>query len=352
MNTLTRRDFLSVAGSAAALGVLPRRGKLKLGFDNFSIRAFGWKAPKLIEYAASVKADVLLLSDLDVYESRDDGYLAGLKKKADELGVAVQAGTGSICPTSSTWKDKWGSPEEHLKLTIKVAKALGSGVARCYLGRGEDRRQPGGIERHMAEVVKVCKAVKPAALDAGVKIAIENHAGDMQAWELASLIEEAGKEFVGCTIDSGNATWALEDPRVNLEILGAHAVSSGIRDSAIWESPSGAFVQWTAMGEGQVDWKDYFARWEQLCPTTPVVLEIISGFSREYPFLKPDFWQPWPKVRAHEFARFVAMSKKGTPRQPFKPEGDRKAAEQEFQKNELERSLKYCRETLGLGLKS
>ena len=34
-------------------------------------------------------------------------------------------------------------------------------------------------------------------MDAGLKIAIENHAGDMQARELKMLIEEAGKDFVG-----------------------------------------------------------------------------------------------------------------------------------------------------------
>jgi hypothetical protein len=35
------------------------------------------------------------------------------------------------------------------------------------------------------------------------------------------------------------------------------------------------------------------------------------------------------------------------------PEGkDRKVAEQEYQKAELERSLKYCKDVLGLGLKA
>jgi 3-oxoisoapionate decarboxylase len=340
MSPVNRRQFLAVSAAFAAAGTAsaaPRRAKLKLGFDNFSIRTMGWKAPQLIDHAAALKVDTLLLSDLDVYDSHDDAHLRDVKKKADDAGIELHAGTGSICPTSSTWKNKWGSAEEHLKLTIRVAKALGSPVARCYLGRGEDRAQEGGIERHIAEVVK---------------IAIENHAGDMQGWELAGLIEEAGKDYVGCTIDSGNATWALEDPRQNLEALGPYAVSSGIRDSAIWDSPNGVQVQWTAMGEGQVDWKAYFARWAELCPNTPVQLEIISGFAREYPFLKPEFWKPWPRVRANEFAKFVAMGRKGTARTPFKPEGDRKRAEQEYQKAELERSVKYCRETLGLGLKT
>lgn len=352
----TRREFLgSVAAAAAATRPQdpPARLGLKLGFDNFSIRALGWKAPRLLEYAAELRLDTILLSDLDVYESHDDAYLRDLRRKAADLGIEIQVGTGCICPSSGMWNPKWGSPEEHLALTIRIAQALGSTVARCFLGRGEDRKTEGGIRRHMENTVRVFKAVRTRALDAGVKIAIENHAGDMQAREVVALIEEAGADYVGATLDSGNATWALEDPRDNLEILGRYAVSTGIRDSAVWESPQGAFVQWTAMGEGQVDWKDYFRRFAGLCPKTPVQLEIISGFAREYPYLRDDFWAAWPEARASDFAKFVRMAKRGTPREPFRvpPGQDRREAERAYQKSELEKSVRYCKEILGLGLK-
>ena len=53
-------------------------------------------------------------------------------------------------------------------------------------------------------------------------------------------------------------------------------------------------------------------------------------------------------------AKFEALAKRGKAIPNFKaPEGvDKKQAEQEYQKGELERSIKYLRETLGLGLKS
>jgi 3-oxoisoapionate decarboxylase len=366
-NLLPRRDFvktiaaagttLALAGfSSAAAQSSPPAGtrKLKLGFDNFSIRALGWKAPQLLDYAASLRMDTILFSDLDVYENHSDSYLREIKAKGDDLGIEIQAGTGSICPTSGTFNKKWGTAEEHLALTIRVAKALGSKAARCFLGNSNDRRSEGGIEARIQDTIKVCKAVRAQALDAGVKIGIENHAGDMQAWELVALIEEAGRDYVGATIDSGNATWAIEDPLVNLELLGPYTVSSGIRDSMLWESPEGAMVQWTAMGEGLVDWKVYMDRFAQLCPDAPVQLEIISGFARGFPYLKEDFWAPYQKVRAHEFARFVALAKKGKPIDPFRPpQGqERRQAEQDYQKAELERSVKYCKEVLGLGRKS
>lgn len=361
---IKRREFVkSLAGAGLAIVSPPgqpfRTGSakrnIKLGFDNFSIRAYGWKAPQLLAYAASQKVDTVLFSDLGVYEQLTDGYLREIKAKADDLGIEIQVGTGSICPTSNAYNQKLlGPADDHLALTIKVAKALGSRVARCFLGRADDRKSPGGIEARMVDTAKVCQAVRSRALDSGVKIAIENHAGDMQAWELVTLIEMAGKDYVGATLDSGNATWALEDPLQNLEILGPYAVTTGLRDSMIWETADGAGVAWTAMGEGLTDWNIYFDRFAKLCPGVPVQLEIISGLVRPYPYLKNDFWEPYPKARAWEFAKFLQLAKRGrTISPPAFPTGPERApAEQQFQRAELEKSLRYCREVLGLGIKS
>jgi sugar phosphate isomerase/epimerase len=296
----------------------------------------------------------MFYSDLKVYVSHDDAYLKDLGRKARDLGVDIYAGTFSICPTSRSLTKDYGTPQEHLALGIRIAKAVGSPVLRCVTGNFDDRKVEGGIERQITEVVKVLKDVRSRALDAGVKIAIENHAGDTQGWEIAGLIEAAGKDFVGATMDSGNATWALEDPMTNLEALGPYALVTGIRDSSMWEYEDGIRVQWTAVGEGQTDWKAYVKRYAELCPQAPFVLEIISGFSLPFPYLKEDFWKPYPKAPGRAFAALLRMAKKGNPLESFKaPEGkDRRLAEQEYQKAELERSIKYCREVLGLGCKA
>jgi len=360
-----RRGFLA---SLAAMGAVhlaaPVRGfafaadkKLKLGFDNFSIRAFDYKAPQLIEYAASLKVDVLLLSDLEVFESLEADYLKKIREQAARAGVELHAGTGSICPTSKSYnRQKWGPAEDHARLLIRTAKRLGSSVARCYLGSRRDRDGQGGIDRHIDQMLKVLNAVRSEAEDAQVKIAIENHAGDMQAWELVGLIEAAGPGFVGATMDPGNATWALEDPMVNLEILGPYVVTTGIRDTAVWETPQGAMCMWANMGHGVVDWQAYVKRFRELCPDAPFVLEIISyKWSNEAQYLKPEFWSRYPKARAHEFARFVALAKRGKPYQlpPGRPTGTASAElEQAQQKFDLEASLTYCRDVLGLGLRA
>jgi sugar phosphate isomerase/epimerase len=89
-------------------------------------------------------------------------------------------------------------------------------VLRVVLGTWEDRITDGGISRHIEETVRVCRGGRALAQDLGVKIAVENHAGDMHSTELVGLIEAAGRDFVGANLDSGNALWTLEDPTSSL----------------------------------------------------------------------------------------------------------------------------------------
>ncbi|MDB6021171.1 MAG: Xylose isomerase-like barrel [Pedosphaera sp.] len=340
---------LAAFGAAGADAPVTPEQKIRLGFDNFSVRAMNWKAHALLDYAASLKLDSILISDLDAYENFTEPYLKEVGAKAKDLDILLHAGTWSICPTSVNFKKKWGTAEEHLSLGIRVAHSLGSPVLRAILGMGNDRKTPGGIEARIQDTVKVLKACRSQAMDAGVKIAIENHAGDMQAWELVTLIEEAGKEYVGATLDAGNATWTLEDPMDSLEALGPYTLSTGLRDSMIWEYPDGAKVQWTAWGDGLVDPKAYFKRFGELCPGVPANLEIISGFAKDVPYLRREFWKEYPKARATDFAHFLAMAKRGHALELHRSLDT--SDEQAYQKGQLERSLKYCKEVVGLGLK-
>ena len=356
--SVSRRTFvkglsLAALSSALPISVSAAPAKILLGFDNFAVRAMGWKAPQLLEYAATLKVDTLFISDLDAYESLDDGYLKEIKAKADQIGVKLYNGSWSICPTSTKFKNNWGTAEEHLTTGIRISKTLGSPVFRVVLGAMEDRRTPGGIKARIADTVKVLKACESKAKDAGVKIAVENHAGDMHSWELVELVEAAGEDYVGVNIDSGNAAWTLEDPTDVLKRLGQYTLCSSLRDDMIWEIPDGAAIQWTAVGDGLIDWNQYLALWTKLCPNVPFQIETISGFSRPFPYKKEEFWQHYD-MRPEALAAFEALAKKGRPMANFKaPEGvDKKKAEQDFQKAELEKSIRYCRETLGLGTKA
>jgi len=328
---MNRRSLLATAASglaASAFNRVPAQaqavapGKLAFGLDHFAVRATGWKAGQFIEYGAGLKLDTVFLSELAVFESFEDGYLQGLKDQADRAGLKLYVGTGSVCGTSNTWKDTYGTPEAHLKHTIQVAKKLGSPVARCYLGNQKDRFSDGGIDRHIEKVVATCKACQSFAEGEGIKIAVENHAGDMQSHELVALIEAAGKGYVGANIDPGNAVWAMEEPMRHLEIVGPYTICSSVRDSMVWETAEGVMVQWTAVGEGLVDFKAYAKRFAELAPGVPLQVETISGFAKPMNWRADDFWKIFPKMPAADFVAFLNFAKKGKAIPGFKaPEG-------------------------------
>lgn len=357
---MNRRDFiatvsLAAAGLAvstssahAAAPLLDRYGKrVRLGMDNFAVRALGLKGKDIVDYAAKLKLDTLFITDLPALGSLETKNASELRAYAADKGIEVLLGSWSICPTSKTFKKDWGTAEEHLALGIKLSKAVGSPAFRIVLGSREDRRTPGGIEARIEDTVKVLKSQRSLAVDSGVKIAIENHAGDMTANELITLIEAAGKDWVGANMDSGNAAWTLEDPLESLEKLGPYALTTSLRDSAIWESPKGATVQWTAFGQGGcLDHKAYFARFAQLCPGVAVNVETIGGFAIEFPYLEPGFLDAFPKKSAAELARFIAVAKRG------KPVEKQSLTDRERQEGELDRSVRYLREEIGLGAKA
>jgi hypothetical protein len=58
-------------------------------------------------------------------------------------------------------------------------------------------------------------------------------------------------------------------------------------------------------------------------------------------------------MRAADFAKFVALARKGKPFTTVKnPQGaTREETDQLGQKAEIERSIKYCQQALGLGLR-
>ncbi len=358
MDVMKRRDFLATTALAAAAatplaGAAKKRGRqpLRLGIDNFAVRAMNWNAEQLIDYTKKLRCDSLFITDLGPFENFEEKYLKGVKAYADDKGIKLYIGSWSICPTSPSFKDTWGTAEEHLALGIRISKTLGSPAFRVILGSRRDRATEGGIEARIDDTVKLLKTNKNRATDAGIKIAMENHAGDMHSLELVRLVEEAGKDWVGVNMDSGNAVWTLEDPFENLKNLAPYVLTTSLRDTMAWPSENGYTAAWTAMGEGLVDWKQYFAHFTKVCPDAPVCIETISGFNRELAVKKEDFWKDWPNGKPKGYAKFEAFAKRGKPIATFKaPEGvDRKVAQQNFQKGDIERSIAYCRK-IGLGL--
>jgi 3-oxoisoapionate decarboxylase len=334
---MTRRTSIGALMAAPLLAA----NNVRLGVDLFSLRSQGWDALQHLDYCARFGAKVVHFSEIRFLGSLDDANVLKVAAHARQLGIELEIGMRSICPTSNLFDPAQGTAEEQLKRVIRAASLAKSKLVRCFLGNSNDRLGKLPLEAHIENTVKTLKACRSYAMDQGIKIAVENHSGDMQARELRGLIEAAGTDYVGAVIDTGNPVWALEDPHLTLEILAPVVLTSHVRDSYLWKTPEGVAVQWTPMGEGNVDIAGWVKRFGELCPGKALSMEIIVTGARKFQVFERKFWDAYRNTPAWEFSRFMALADKGAPRsEPPKLE---KAASVEKERRDLETSIQYTK---------
>jgi sugar phosphate isomerase/epimerase len=351
--TLSRRQALVLAGAApllasqaaAAAAPVP----VKLGIDLFSIRSQGWTPFQYLDYCAAQGARVVHFSEIRFIGNLEPENLRKVRAYAEQKNIEVEIGMKSICPTSKMFDAKAGTAEEQLGRMIESASIVGSKIVRCVLGSAEDRQaspdKKAPLDRHIESMVKVLRNTRSRAVDANIKIAIENHAGDMQGWELRNLIEAAGKDFVGACLDSGNPCWTLEDPHVTLEALHPYVLTSHVRDSAVWRVPNGAAVSWVRMGEGNVNIDDYCRKYAELCPGKALSMECIVMGPRVFAYKDPHFWDAYGDVPAWDFERFAEIAESG---KPYTIPKVARAEAAQREREDLEASLAHTKQLLSL----
>ena len=114
------------------------------------------------------------------------------------------------------------------------------------------------------------------------------------------------------------------------------------------------------MGYGSVNIGAVAQLYRKLCTGKTILLELITGRPPQMlPYLEGEWWNGFRNVPAPDFARFVELVKQGHAylgpmviEGPGKHDETLSAALREQQQTDLEHSLKYCRETLNLGLRS
>ena len=339
---MTRRQLLLAGAVACRLpgAKMPRK---RLGLDLFSLRSQGWSAFQLLDFAHAHGATVANFSEPRFLGATDDDHLKRVREHAESLGIRIEVGFGSICPTSTRFAKRDGTPREQLLRMFGIARALGSPFVRCYLGSADDRKGEIPLEQHIENTIAACRSVRDEDGRHGIKIAVENHAGDLQARQLRDLVTEAGTDYVGTLLDAGNATWTLEDPFHTLEVLAPLALTTGIRDSRIWMEDGTVNVMWVPMGQGNIGIDRWAERFAELRPDLAFSLEIINlRSSRKFAVRDKAFWNHYRDVPAWVYEGFLSIARTGKPYSA--PDGD----PVELERNEVGADLAYARGLLGL----
>ena len=359
-----RRNFLSIASAAiASSAFFPQRSNAKeentsvrpaLGLDGHSLRGMKWKARRLIEFAAQQRLDAVLMNNLNYFESLDDDYLHDLKEYAQSRGLRIYIGAGGICSNAAKFSNKYGDAEALLATGIRVATAVGSPIVNVRIGSIADRYLEGGIQPRIDEAIRILRIASGRAKDAGIKFGFENHAADLRSEELLALIQEVGTDVCGVMLDPGNALWAMEDPMVHLKALAPYVVCNSLRDYMVWQSPEGATFQWTAIGDGLMDVPTYVGTLAKSNPEMPLFVESISNSARPIPFLTDEHWKGYPDLDATGILEFLKLVRRGHEIGIDEPAAgvERKAFDQEHQRNEFLKSIDFLRKHCDAGQKT
>src|SRR5215475_6818793 len=117
---MDRRKFVSAAMTAMTLPqtVSAQAPKVKLGIDLFSIRSQNWTAIQFLDYCAKQQARVVHFSEIRFIGGLEPQNLKRVRQHAQELGIEIEIGTKSICPTSKMFDANAGTADEQLSRMI------------------------------------------------------------------------------------------------------------------------------------------------------------------------------------------------------------------------------------------
>ena len=341
---MDRRTFL--LGTAAAAFQASRMAAwqaaaVELGSIDGSVGGNQFTAAQFLDYLSSIKLTWAMIS-LPVPVLRDETAIRQIREHADRLGIKLQLAHGSVCPSARAFNAQNGTVDEQVIRALKASQIFGATCMRCVLGGDPERPQ---IEMHIDNMVKAIRPLRSRILDSGVKLAVENHGGDLQAREMKMMVEAVGRDVMGVCLDSGNPVWMLEDPHMTLEMLIPYAETCHVRDSAVWKVPEGIAVRWVNMGDGNVDIDGWIRKYIQAKPGFPIIFEnLVSARPRIHAIYDPKFWENWRQMPAWELSRFLAVAEKGTPKPAVPLPAGKTAGQQRI--DDLETCVRYTRDLL------
>ncbi len=243
----------------------------------------------------------------------DDGVLENLEPAyLKEVGAAAREQGLYLEYNFSMDLGGQGIGIQHdLAAAIAIARSLGADIVK--VGMDLIRPRPVAASRFHPDVMGQIKSVAtrleqmaPAAEAAGVKIAVENHC-DTFSEEILWLLDRVDHPLVGACIDTVNAFMVTEDPMVAIENLAPRAYTNHFRDDRIEFQRYGCKLTGTAVGDGDIDMKRAY----EIIKTQSCMNRINIETEMEIPY-------------------------------------DDMETALKMEKATVERSIKYCREVLGI----
>jgi sugar phosphate isomerase/epimerase len=146
---------------------------------------------EMVDQTAAAGAEVFQICDHPAVEQLPDRDLDALRRRADEVGVALELGTRGI-------------GADHLARYLVLAQRLGARLVRSMINSADHRPD-------REEALTLLGSAVPAYEGAGVTLALETYE-QVPVATLVEVVEAVGSPALGICLDPANCVAALELP--------------------------------------------------------------------------------------------------------------------------------------------
>ena len=208
----------------------------------------------LLEIAHEYGFEVLQYADNMPLTHLSPEALRALSDRARAYGIALELGTESF-------------DVDEVAQTIEIARTINAGILRVALDASD-------ADRPIAELAAEFTALMPAARDAGVRIAIENHFR-FPSRRMVELFQSVDDDSLGVCLDVANSICAGEWPEETIGVLAPYAINLHLKDYVLVPHDYGVGLHVTGcpLGEGRLDIDGVFAALGNAPSDMSVILE-------------------------------------------------------------------------------
>ena len=248
---------------------MPMNRQYKLGIGSFcfaynaGINGFRPENPMsatdLLEEARRLGYQGVQLCENMGYSEHTDASLRMLGKKAEELGLYIEAGMNNLTG-------------ENLERHLSILEPLSCDFLRIVPGETRATREetPGLLRDRAAAILK---EALPVIKKRSLKIGLENHF-DIPSADLVSIVKEIDDSSIGLILDTTNCLGFIERPGELLEAFAPYLMGIHIKDYTAYKIPGGYQIAGVPLGEGMQDVKGLLRRALAINPALSVTLEM------------------------------------------------------------------------------
>ena len=235
---------------------------MKLGINAQKLPEFGKRGPLAsLDLVRELGLDGLFcLTVLDMSPTLDAGALRELRAQADELGLYLESGLGTInayCSAAGR-----GDIIAGLVRMMEASVAIGcrelwvspGNFKTAYRGRlAVDRfRTDVTWDEQLAAMERMLRKLAPAARANGAHLNVDTH-DEITSFAILRLIEAVGADCVGVVFDAANTLQRAEHPVWAARRLAPHVRQTHLKDAFVARAPGGLDFQPRPCGTGIVD---------------------------------------------------------------------------------------------------